>query len=785
MSTKPVTLGPPATLAEVLDRVATLDQLPRQRRHDLMSAVRQVARLLGGLPADVPANPEALKRGLKLLSPAAADMTKSRWRNVRALLIAALELTGAKIFRRGCRTELAPSWLALTKCVDDRYERFRLSRFFSYASANGIEPDQVDDQTVANFDESLSRNSLLERQTQVVRDLCLAWNRCSGSIEGWPAARLTVPNRRRDYALPPSTYPASFGADVDAYLAHLAGGDLFDATGRGPASPATLRDVRLRLFQLAAALVHSGRAPETIQSLADLVAPDALKAALNFFWHRNGKRKTGQIHNFALTATKIAKHHVKAPPEQVAALQAIRRQVDPKNSGMTARNRARLRQFDDHENRKRLINLPQAILRALPRSGAPSYDQAIRLQSAVAIEILLTAPIRSRNLAALRFGQHVVQTRAGGARHIVIPAEEVKNRIALAFEVSDMLQELMDVYLARCRPLLADHPDGFLFPARKGGAKTPAHLAAQIKRTIKQETGIDLNAHAFRHLAALLFLREHPGEYETTRTHSRPQEHRDDGQGLLRPRAGRRAASLRRPHRPSAQAAGDCLVTRRPPIAGWPARDRALWEEGVEAKGLFESYGAGAGWSEGSRYKTAVGYNAWLSWLAAKNLLDPDLSPVDRVTPERAVAYIAELQAERAPYTVLCRVQELYDALRVVSPETNSDWLAQLYRTLRPQVRPARQGLAFEADRRARRAWRAPHGRSRNSSRLVGAATGRSFSRWPHNLSARPPAAAAEESGNDAPWPAFDEGEWLLADPLRRRRDQIPCPLRGDGSVGA
>jgi site-specific recombinase XerD len=517
MSTKPVALAPATTLAEVLDCIAAMRQLPRQRRHDLMSAVRQVARLLGALPGDVPANPEALKRGFNLLTPAAADMTKSRWRNVRALLTAALDLTGAKIVRRRRLDGLAPSWLLLLQRVGDRYERARLSRFFSYASANGVEPDQVNDRTVAHFTDSLKRNSLLERQTQVVRDLCLAWNRCSGSLEGWPAARLTVPNRRRDYALPPSAYPASFGADVDAYLAHLACGDLFSATGLGPASPATLRDVRLRLFQLGAALVLSGRAPESIRTLADLIAPQALKTALNFFWSRNGKRKTGQIHNFALTAIKIAKHHVKAPAEQIAALQVIRRQVDPKDSGMTARNRARLRQFDDHENRKRLINLPQAILSALPRSGTPSYDQAIRLQSALAIEILLTAPIRSRNLAALHLGRHLVQTRPGGARHIVIPAEEVKNRTALAFEVSDMLEELMVVYLARGRPLLVGDPDGFLFPARKGGAKTPAQLAAQIKRTIKQETGIDLNAHAFRHLAALLFLREHPGEYETTR----------------------------------------------------------------------------------------------------------------------------------------------------------------------------------------------------------------------------------------------------------------------------
>ena len=482
-----------------------------------MSALRQVARLIGGLPADIPANPEALRRRLNLMTPASAGMTKRRWANVRALLTAALDLTGAKIVRQSPIVGLTPSWLALRNRVDDQYARWRLSRFFAYASAKGVEPDQVDDRTVADFAETLKRNSLLERQTKIVSDLCREWNRCAESIEGWPATRLTVSDRRRNYALPASAYPPSFGADVAAYLDHQARGDLFGGTGRGPASPITLRDLRLRLFQMAAALVKSGRDPQTIRSLADLIQPEAVKTALSFFWNRNGNRKTSQLHGFALTAIKIAKWWVKAPAEQIAELQKIRREVDPKETGMTARNRARLRQFDDPENLRRLIDLPQAIVRALPRQGPPSYAHALRVQSALAISILLAAPMRAKNLASLRLGRNVVQTRPGGVRHIVIPTEEVKNRTPLAFEVSDAFGEVMDVYLARCRPLLAGNPEGFLFPARKGGAKTPGTLADQIKRTLRQETGIDLNAHAFRHLAALLLLRAHPGEYETTR----------------------------------------------------------------------------------------------------------------------------------------------------------------------------------------------------------------------------------------------------------------------------
>jgi integrase len=516
LSIKSVALSSPATLAEVLDRLRAIEALPHQRRLDLMSGVRQVARLLGSVPEDIPADPEASRRHLKLLTPAAADMTPSRLKNVRALLAAALELTGTKLMRGRLRHARSPVWHGLLESVSCPYDRHKLSRFFSFASAKGIDPDLVDDRTVSEFAESLERSSLLERHIRIVRDSCRIWNKCARTIPGWPTTRLTVPDRRRVYALPPSAYPRSFGDDVANYLDHLGRGDLFGGTERGPASPATIRDVRLRLFQMAAALVHSGRTPDTIRSLADLVSPEALKTVLTYIWSRNGnRRRTGQMHNVALTAIKIAKWWVKAP-EQIEALRNIRRQVDPKTSGMTERNRARLRQFDDPENLRRLINLPEEVLRSLPQSRVPSFTEAMRVQLALAVGLLPIAPLRVKNLAALH-ARHFTQTRPGGARHIVMPADEVKNRTEIVCELPKRLSEFLDIYLARCRPVLVRDAGGFLFPARTGGAKTPKHLAEQIQRMVARETGIDLNVHAYRHLVAMQFLREHPGEYETIR----------------------------------------------------------------------------------------------------------------------------------------------------------------------------------------------------------------------------------------------------------------------------
>ena len=135
-------------------------------------------------------------------------------------------------------------------------------------------------------------------------------------------------------------------------------------------------------------------------------------------------------------------------------------------------------------------------------------------------------------------------------------------------------------------------------------------------------------------------------------------------------------------------------MARRARIADWPNRDRALWEKGVKPRGLFESGGAGANWSDASRFKAARGYGYWLSWLANKGLCDPNLGPADRVSRERVAAYIAEIAPTRAPFTVICRIRELYDALRVMAPEPDWSWLKQLHRILEAKGRPVRNKLS-------------------------------------------------------------------------------------------
>ena len=95
----------------------------------------------------------------------------------------------------------------------------------------------------------------------------------------------------------------------------------------------------------------------------------------------------------------------------------------------------------------------------------------MRVQSALAIAILTIAPMRIKNLASLRLGRHIVQTRPGGVRHIVIPAEEVKNRTPLAFEVSERARRGDGRLSFALSAAVGGRSGGFPVPRAEGGRR--------------------------------------------------------------------------------------------------------------------------------------------------------------------------------------------------------------------------------------------------------------------------------------------------------------------------
>jgi integrase len=516
MSSKPASLTA-STLDAVIQAVVTRNDIDPHRRQEMASAVRVMSRILGLPATDILADPQLLRGRIAQITAVGAGLSPARLRNVKSLFSSTLTITGASTMGRRSKALLQPEWRELLARMSDRYDRAKLSKLARFCSLRALTPEQVTDAVLTDFGEMLMR-STVERPKQVHRDACLTWNRMADRVTCWPTVRLTVPHNSRTYALPLEAFALSFVTDLQAYLDRKAGKDLF-GDAPAPASGVTIRCHRIWLLELASALVLSGYDIPSIRSLADLVTVDAAKLALTFFWKRNGQLKTGQIHNFARLIVDIAKHWVKVPVDQLEALKAFRRQVDPGKGDMTERNRTRLRVFDDPDNVERLINLPESMMSAIGRLSKPGYNDAVRAQTACAIAIELAAPLRAKNLAGLRLDRHLVRSRSGpgAVTHLVIPPGEVKNKNPLEFELPPDVVRILELYLEKFRPLLVTDGSSSVFPARQGGAKTPAQLADQIKRSIQKGIGLTVNAHLFRHVCAFLYLKAHPGDYETVR----------------------------------------------------------------------------------------------------------------------------------------------------------------------------------------------------------------------------------------------------------------------------
>jgi integrase len=359
--------------------------------------------------------------------------------------------------------------------------------------------------------------SLLKSPESVYVNAVYAWNQARKAVPGWPDVVISLPDRSRRWNLHWNRFPKSLKMDADEWLDRLAGRDPFEEVPIRPLRPATLWRREYQIRQFASALVLRGRDPATLACLADLVTIDTLKEGLRFFLERSGGKPTSAIFDLATSLKAIARHHVKLGEERLDKIATlVRRLKPPCKRGLTAKNRERLRALDDRTNVRALIGLPSKLRRLAEQDQHP-HRGALTMQTAVAIEILLMAPIRVGNLCALDVERHLVRPSPNGkALHVVIRPGEVKNREPLEYPLPECTVELIECYLARFRPCLAPSANSALFPGRRG-TKHLGTLRKQISSVIFTHSGLRVHPHLFRHIGAKLFLDDNPGAYEVVR----------------------------------------------------------------------------------------------------------------------------------------------------------------------------------------------------------------------------------------------------------------------------
>ena len=176
----------------------------------------------------------------------------------------------------------------------------------------------------------------------------------------------------------------------------------------------------------------------------------------------------------------------------------------------------RLRQLDDQQQVRRLVRLPFELIDIAARNPK-LHKGALEAQTAVAIALLLVAPMRLGNLAQLDLEQNFVGLAGGQHALIFVVRELVKNCEPLDYPLPPVIVELIERYLTEFRPRLAPPGCTALFPGRPSGSKSLSALRQQIFTAIRRYTGMEINPHLFRHSGAKLYLEEYPGRYEDVR----------------------------------------------------------------------------------------------------------------------------------------------------------------------------------------------------------------------------------------------------------------------------
>jgi integrase/recombinase XerD len=127
------------------------------------------------------------------------------------------------------------------------------------------------------------------------------------------------------------------------------------------------------------------------------------------------------------------------------------------------------------------------------------------------------------------------------------------------------------------------------------------------------------------------------------------------------------------------------------PFDHWPVIDRQLWAAAQTKGGLFEPDGKAAHWADATRKQVEKGYAKWLGYLALIRQLDPHITPVARISPDRLRSYAQWMEESHlASTTLVSRMRDLREALRVMEPAADLALIQKVISALNARATPSR-----------------------------------------------------------------------------------------------
>ncbi len=186
---------------------------------------------------------------------------------------------------------------------------------------------------------------------------------------------------------------------------------------------------------------------------------------------------------------------------------------------LTDKNKALIADLDSEHLRAALYRLPEELLAEVSRRLDVQRLPFVLAQVAIAVDILLIAPLRPQNLCRLNWQRHFAEPNGPRGRLLLhIPAAETKSgKRELIFELVPDMARRLSWYRKHILPRLGADPNGDLFVLQGGKPKAQVTLSQQISEILAARVGLNMTIHQFRHVAAVSYLDQHPEDFETVR----------------------------------------------------------------------------------------------------------------------------------------------------------------------------------------------------------------------------------------------------------------------------
>jgi integrase len=518
-----MTLPTPLLEPSFLDLVGAVEQateLSDQRRRHWVCSLRQIAKWLDRPAAVIPARWHSVRISVAQLHHARVGVTAKTLANHKSNVRAALRWIGEErgVPQQGAR--LSAEWTSFRDRLD-KHLRQRLYSLIRHCSARGINPSSVDDEVFDYYWRYRTGTTGLASNNTARRFMIRAWNTCAVALGGGclrplaePALKVAEPTWEK--------FPEGLRRDLDEYFGVLAKPHRSLSGKRiQPCSPTTIATRRAELVAMARMAVRLGLPVESLNSLAALLQPNLVERVIDAYWQKNGDEPKRSTIDLGSKLLRMARETGCLDQAALDRLDEMRSALEQhRREGLTPKNLQLIRQVLTDGVWSEVVALPNILMQQArsAKDHAP-IKAGISAQLAVAIAILTFAPIRLGNLASIELDQNLI--KPGGLNTpywLVFSNYDVKNKVDLNFQFDQLLTDLIDEYIHEFRPALLRGANATcLFPGEAGQHKNKLLFSKQIIERIQKAVGLRITPHQFRHAAAAVFLKHHPGHYETVR----------------------------------------------------------------------------------------------------------------------------------------------------------------------------------------------------------------------------------------------------------------------------